>query len=268
MIRFFCSFQIWHIKSQRDSTDGPVIETGGPVAAQMVQLQHRWSSNRVSNHHDLHFRYATDLYKASEGRQKKPHHYTVRNAFKCAEISAYVFGVVISVLAALVWPACMIVLGEFSKSVFNAWIWVGLIWALIFTIIAVIVPLVWEMVSLIKKWRSSMAWDNVPLNKIEDDLANSVYSYTTNNSNDTVLKHDDTDLTDLQVNMFNRTPLPSIGKSIGSSIATEATIHNESDSRDYTGESTSTADDKASNGFDNDGYEVEEFDDGTLKIKF
>ena len=218
----------------------------------------------------FYFRYASDLYKTSDGPQKKPHYYTVRNAYKCAEISAYVFGVVISVLVALVWPACMIVISEFDKSVFNAWIWVALIWALIVTVFAIIVPFVWEMIKLIRKWKSYVVWDNVPMNKVEEDLTNSVYSYTTNTSADTELKHDttdDLDLTDLQVDMFNKTPLPSIGKSIGSSIATEATIHNESDSI-HTGYARDTNTDDMTSSFDNDGYEVEEFDDGTLKIKF
>ena len=205
----------------------------------------------------------------TEGRQRKPHHYTVRNAFKCAEISAYVFGVVISVLLALVWPACMMVIGEFNKSMFNIWIWVGLIWALIVTVIAVIVPFVWEMINLIKRWRSSVIWDNVPMNKPEEDLTNSVYSYTTNNSTDTDVKHDETcdlDMADVPIHIFDKTPLPSIGKSTGSSIATEATIHNESYSHNYTRDSST--DDMSGSCFENDGFEVQEYDDGTLKITF
>lgn len=51
-------------------------------------------------------KYAPNIKKAQLGRQNRPHFFTVRRTFKWSEYIAYVFGVFLTVMAILVWPAC------------------------------------------------------------------------------------------------------------------------------------------------------------------
>ena len=90
-------------------------------------------------------RYAPDI-GAHQMVKGKPHFYTVRRAFKIAEICAYIFGVLLSVVILLVWPACMLLLDVLSENQFEAWIHVVLLVACLATAYAAFVPLTWEVV--------------------------------------------------------------------------------------------------------------------------
>ncbi|KAK2148053.1 hypothetical protein LSH36_519g04111 [Paralvinella palmiformis] len=102
-----------------------------------------------------------------------PHFFAVRRTFKFAEISAYIVGVLISVLVILIWPACMLLTGDWTESVYGGWVLMVVIWVGVATVVAVLFPLVAEIVVVcrqsyyVKKWSRSSPNDTKPL---EEDI--------------------------------------------------------------------------------------------------
>ena len=90
-------------------------------------------------------RYAPDI-GAHQMVKGRPHFYTVRRTFKAAEICAYIFGVLFSVVVVLVWPACMLLVDVMNESAFESWTHVVLTVGVLATVYVTLVPLTWEII--------------------------------------------------------------------------------------------------------------------------
>lgn len=80
---------------------------------------------------------------AATGRLVRP---TTLDALRCAELSAYVVGVLLSVAAVFVWPAVMLTAGVFSVDVFRRWGLAVFVWAVVAAFFACVVTLLYEIV--------------------------------------------------------------------------------------------------------------------------
>ena len=98
-------------------------------------------------------RYAPNI-GAHQMVKGKPHFYTVRRAFKMAEITAYIFGVLFSVVIVLVWPACMLLTDVMNEDAFERWTEVVLTIGILATAYVTVLPLVWEIVQTARQVRS------------------------------------------------------------------------------------------------------------------
>lgn len=98
-----------------------------------------------------------------------PHFYAVRRTFKFAEISAYVIGVFLAVMFILVWPACMLLTGDWTEVVYGGWVLMVVIWVGLATVVVVLYPLIAEIVVVcrqsyyVKKWSRGEPNDRNPL---------------------------------------------------------------------------------------------------------
>ena len=102
-------------------------------------------------------KYAPDIREVARTKGV-PHFYTVRRTFKCAEISAYIVGVLLAVLMVLVWPACMLLVDVFDETAFYAW-WLGvIIWGCVAALFIILVPLLIEVVQTCKQAYYNRAW--------------------------------------------------------------------------------------------------------------
>lgn len=90
-------------------------------------------------------RYSSDLDDVNQ-HTGLPHFYALRRAYRGAEISAYVLGVLLSVGAVLGWPALMLAANVFSPQVYHNWGIMVFVWAVIAGAFICIVPLLYEVV--------------------------------------------------------------------------------------------------------------------------
>ena len=105
-------------------------------------------------------RYAPDI-GAHHMVKGKPHFFTVRRTFRAAEMSAYIAGVLLSVIVLLVWPACMLLLGVFKYDEFRSWVIAILIVCIIATAFIALVPLLWEIFITGRQIYYNKQWANL-----------------------------------------------------------------------------------------------------------
>ena len=92
----------------------------------------------------------------------RPHFYTIRRTFKIPEITAYIIGVVLAVGAILVWPASMLESDVFSKSVFNNWAVMVLIWLCFSLAFIVLLPVIYEIAQVCQQAYYNRMWARSP----------------------------------------------------------------------------------------------------------
>ncbi len=75
-----------------------------------------------------------------------PQFATILHAFRHSKLKAYLFGIMLTAGAILVWPGVMYVKGEFDLDTFTTWTWMVLILGIVVIAFLVVIPPIWEFV--------------------------------------------------------------------------------------------------------------------------